>query len=386
MAAYSAKRVDGRPVEPAAVVLERLRQVPVVERDHRLDAGREQLVDEPVVEREPLGVGPALAGRLDPRPRDREAVAVGRRAAASARRPRRSGGSGRTPARPTSRRRSSRACAVKVSQMLGPLPSLLAAPSIWYAAVLVPNRKPGGNRGMPSGCESPTGTICHVTVEIRRGTDRFVDRAPGRLTAARLLVRLVATTPDHVSVRADGLPRRPPAAARARGSRTHAHCRPGDRHLGALGRARARRLDRRRRRGRARAGRGAPHRRRRRAQRGRGGAADPVRPGLADRAGARASRRTTSRRPSCRRRAGPRRRTRAGRRVLGGPARRPPDRHHPRRAAQPTSTSPAARCSAPRSPSRCTTATRSCSPTSPPTELTAGVPDRAAGLVVRLAS
>jgi len=34
--------------------------------------------------------------------------------------------------------------AVKVSQMLGPLPSLLAAPSIWYDAVLVPNRKPGG--------------------------------------------------------------------------------------------------------------------------------------------------------------------------------------------------------------------------------------------------
>ena len=34
---------------------------------------------------------------------------------------------------------------VKVSQMLGPLPSLLAAPSIWYDAVLVPNRKPGGN-------------------------------------------------------------------------------------------------------------------------------------------------------------------------------------------------------------------------------------------------
>src|ERR1044072_8503281 len=67
--------------------------------------------------------------------------------------------------------------------MLGPLPSLLTAPSIWYAAVLVPKRKPGGNRGMPSGCESPTGTICHVAVEIRRGTDRFVDRAAGGLTA-----------------------------------------------------------------------------------------------------------------------------------------------------------------------------------------------------------
>ena len=73
--------------------------------------------------------------------------------------------------------------AVKVSQMLGPLPSLLTAPSIWYDAVLVPNRNPAGNRGMPSGGVSPTGTICHVAVAIRRGTDRFVEREPGRLTA-----------------------------------------------------------------------------------------------------------------------------------------------------------------------------------------------------------
>src|SRR3954465_14743922 len=67
--------------------------------------------------------------------------------------------------------------------MLGPLPSLLTAPSIWYAAVLVPKRKPGGNRGMPSGAVSPTGTICQMAVAIRRGTDRFIERAPGRLTA-----------------------------------------------------------------------------------------------------------------------------------------------------------------------------------------------------------
>ena len=31
--------------------------------------------------------------------------------------------------------------------MLGPRPSSAAAPSIWYAAVLVPNRKPGGSWG-----------------------------------------------------------------------------------------------------------------------------------------------------------------------------------------------------------------------------------------------
>lgn len=76
--------------------------------------------------------------------------------------------------------------AVKVSQMLGPLPSLLAAPSIWYDAVLVPNRNPGGNERVrdeaPDACVCPTGTISQMTVEIRRGTDRFVDRAPGRRT------------------------------------------------------------------------------------------------------------------------------------------------------------------------------------------------------------
>lgn len=76
--------------------------------------------------------------------------------------------------------------AVKVSQMLGPLPSLLAPPSIWYDAVLVPNRKPGGNESVrdeaPEACVLPTGTISQMSVEIRRGTDRFVDRAHGRRT------------------------------------------------------------------------------------------------------------------------------------------------------------------------------------------------------------
>jgi redox-sensitive bicupin YhaK (pirin superfamily) len=36
---------------------------------------------------------------------------------------------------------------------------------------------------MPFGGVSPTGTICHVVVAIRRGTDRFVERLPGRRTA-----------------------------------------------------------------------------------------------------------------------------------------------------------------------------------------------------------
>ena len=48
---------------PAAPVLERLRQVPVVERDERGDAGLQQAVDQPVVEVEP---GLALTGPSPP--------------------------------------------------------------------------------------------------------------------------------------------------------------------------------------------------------------------------------------------------------------------------------------------------------------------------------
>jgi len=52
--------------------------------------------------------------------------------------------------------------------------------------VLVPNRKPGGKMSVcdeaPVACVSPTGTIFQMSVGIRRGTDRFVDRAPGRRT------------------------------------------------------------------------------------------------------------------------------------------------------------------------------------------------------------
>ncbi len=95
---------------------------------------------------------------------------------------------------------------VKVSQMLGPLPSLLAAPSIWYDAVLVPKRNPGGNAservdardGSPDARVSPTGTICQMTVEIRRGTDRFVDRSAGRRTLHAFSFG-AHYDPDHVA-------------------------------------------------------------------------------------------------------------------------------------------------------------------------------------------
>ena len=67
-----AERVDGAPLGPPARVLERTREIPVVERDERLDVVREQLVDHPVVEVETGLVHPAATLREDPRPRDRE--------------------------------------------------------------------------------------------------------------------------------------------------------------------------------------------------------------------------------------------------------------------------------------------------------------------------
>src|SRR6202034_1087057 len=58
---------------PATGVLERLRQVPVVERRTRLDAPLEHRLDEAAVEVESGLVCGAPARRLDPRPSDREA-------------------------------------------------------------------------------------------------------------------------------------------------------------------------------------------------------------------------------------------------------------------------------------------------------------------------
>jgi hypothetical protein len=70
--------LGGGPARPAAAVLEGLRQVPVVEGGGRRDAGAEQLVDEPVVERQPRLVHrselPRGDLRGDPRPGDGEAV------------------------------------------------------------------------------------------------------------------------------------------------------------------------------------------------------------------------------------------------------------------------------------------------------------------------
>ena len=68
--------VGGVARRPPTGVLERLRQVPVVERDDRVDAGGEQLVDQAAVEAQARLVERTDAGRLDPRPGDAEAVGL----------------------------------------------------------------------------------------------------------------------------------------------------------------------------------------------------------------------------------------------------------------------------------------------------------------------
>ncbi len=71
------ERFRGLARLPAAdAVLQRLRQVPVIQRREGLDAVRQQLVHEPVVEIEALRVGLPAPLREHPRPRDREPVGL----------------------------------------------------------------------------------------------------------------------------------------------------------------------------------------------------------------------------------------------------------------------------------------------------------------------
>ena len=72
-------RVVGEPlrgvaVQPAAAAVEREREVPVEAGDPGLDPRREQLVDQPVVELEPLGVGGPRALGQHPGPAHAEAI------------------------------------------------------------------------------------------------------------------------------------------------------------------------------------------------------------------------------------------------------------------------------------------------------------------------
>src|SRR6185369_3586446 len=61
-------------VPPAAAILEHLRQVPMEEREHGRDAGLEQRVHEPVVERQAGLVHAPRASGEHPAPGDREAI------------------------------------------------------------------------------------------------------------------------------------------------------------------------------------------------------------------------------------------------------------------------------------------------------------------------
>ena len=81
-----------------------------------------------------------------------------------------------------------------------------------------------------------------MSVEVRRGTVRFLTRESGTEHPALVLVRL-PLRPRERRLRADGLPRRPPAPT-GRRLPGPSPPRPGDRHLGAVRGARARRRPR----------------------------------------------------------------------------------------------------------------------------------------------
>ena len=55
-------------IRPSAGVLERLRQIPMIERHPRLDVALEHLVHDAIVEVESLLINRAFPGRHDPRP------------------------------------------------------------------------------------------------------------------------------------------------------------------------------------------------------------------------------------------------------------------------------------------------------------------------------
>src|SRR5262250_2240344 len=63
-------------IGPAAALLERLRQIPMVERRKWLDAGFEQPIDQPIVEVQAGAIDAAIAFRQHTRPADREAVGL----------------------------------------------------------------------------------------------------------------------------------------------------------------------------------------------------------------------------------------------------------------------------------------------------------------------
>ena len=74
MAGVIRERLGGVAGFPAAAILQRLRQVPVIKRRERRDAVGDELVEQAIVEVEPLRIGRAGALRKYSRPRDREPI------------------------------------------------------------------------------------------------------------------------------------------------------------------------------------------------------------------------------------------------------------------------------------------------------------------------
>ena len=132
----------GVAVRPAAGLLDRLRQIPVVEGEPGQDAVLEQFVDESAVEVDARRVRPDRR-RLDARPAHREAVGVEaealherdvlRHAVVVVDRGFRLSPSAMLPG-----------VRAKWSQMESSLPSSWLAPSIWAAAVAAPQMNPAG--------------------------------------------------------------------------------------------------------------------------------------------------------------------------------------------------------------------------------------------------
>ena len=211
--------VDGLAVQPAALVLERLRQVPVVERHHRLRR-RWRAARRSAGRRTPRPSSLTVpAGRAGSAATTSTAGSRRRRAASSARRPRRTGGSGRTRPPRSSRRRSGRARRRRCPRCWA-LAVLGRRTLDLVDAVLVPNRKPGGSWG-----KDPGGSVGHAG-RYRHGSDRVRRMAPtvphprgGPLHAALVLVR-AALRPRQRRLRSAGVPRRPPPRSPAAASTT----------------------------------------------------------------------------------------------------------------------------------------------------------------------
>ena len=125
---------------PAAGRLARARQVPVVQRRHRLDPALEQPLDEPPVERHAAPVQRARARRAAPAATRSRSGTSRARAPPSGRGRRASGGSGRRRPRPSRRRRPAPAARRSRPRSTAPRPPSRTAPSIWYAAVAAPKR------------------------------------------------------------------------------------------------------------------------------------------------------------------------------------------------------------------------------------------------------